>query len=152
MIPDYLIVEARPWNVGQILRRMRKEHREGVVAAGVDAHRELRMIFEASSFRRACLLDGKLMALWGMTGTLAESTGYAWAVLAEDATRYRRAILHEGRRQVRAMMRQRRELETTVLEDDVAGRRFALKLGFQAARGETRLSVGDTSVIPMVYH
>lgn len=129
-MPTFQIIPARPWHCGQMCRLLRSAHREAVTAIGVDAHRELRDRFEASAFRRAWLVDGKLGALGGVMGSPLATAGFIWLALAEDARKYPLAIVKEARRQLDLIMVTKRELATTVLQDDEPAMRLAVFLGF----------------------
>jgi hypothetical protein len=98
---------------------------------GVHAHREIRTNFDASAFRRAWLIDGRLAALFGVTGALLASRGYGWLALTSDATRYPVEIVKETRRQFDQIMLTKREMVTALLPEDKTALRFATKLGFE---------------------
>lgn len=125
------IVEAKPYHLGRILRRLRDEHRAGLIATGVNAHRELRDMFAASSFRYAWLVDGQLAAVGGVTGSMLSSAGQVWLAVAEDATRFPLAMVKEARRQLARILASKTELTTTILCGDKTSRRFAAFLGFR---------------------
>lgn len=124
------IIEAKPYHVGQILHRLRKEHRAALDATSVNAHRELRSVFDKSSFRRAWFCDGELFAVGGVTGTLLSGSGFIWLAMAEKASRFPVAIVREARKQLAEIVQTRTELITTILCADPTSRRFAWSLGF----------------------
>jgi hypothetical protein len=66
----FQVIEAKEHHCGQIVRRLRAEHARAIAGFGVHAHREIRTNFDASAFRRAWLIDGRLAALFGVTGAL----------------------------------------------------------------------------------
>lgn len=171
----FQIIAARPYHCGAMVRRLRTEHTSAVAHTGMDAHRELRSVFDASAFRRALLIDGHLAALGGVTGGLMAATGFAWFVLTDQATRYPHRMVRIAKRQLAEVMTIKRELATTVIGGDSAALRFAIYLGFHVAdhgRGaaahsrfarrdlkrfveaapEFRLPVGGGYCIAMGYH
>jgi hypothetical protein len=111
-------------------RLLRFEHRKAIALIGIDAHRDLRATFDASAFRRAWLIDGRLAGLGGVTGGLLEPTGQIWVALSELAMRYPKAIVREARRQIDEIMVVKRELMTPLLDGDEPAKRFAVFLGF----------------------
>lgn len=123
------IAEAKPWHCGEIARRLRLEHARAVRLLGVDTHRALLDAFRGSCFRRAWLGDGKLFGLGGVVGSPFGQTGAVWLALAEEATRYPRAIVREARQQLDALSATR-SLVTTLIDGDEAANRFAAFLGF----------------------
>lgn len=132
-MPDFTIIEAKPWHCGQMARALRAEHREVIARIGIDCHKELRTRFNASSFRRAWLIDGQLAALGGVMGTKLAATGFIWLALAGIASRYPIAVTKEARRQIDEIMNTKREVATTILSGDLAARRFAIFLGFHVS-------------------
>lgn len=124
------IIPARAHHCGQMARMLRVEHSAAIALLGMDSHRELRRVFDASSFRRAWLINGALSALGGVTGSNLSTEGYIWLAVAQNATRYPRAIVREARRKLAEIMMTRREITTTIIDHDETSKRFALALGF----------------------
>lgn len=172
---DFTIVEAKPWHCGAMSRLLRHEHRNAVAVLGIDSHRELRTLFDASAYRRAWLIDGKLAGLGGVTGSEMAAIGFVWLTLTEQGTHYPIAIVKEARRLLDEIMVTKRELATTILAGDHAAKRLAIFLGFHVSHDgpgspastrfarrdlarfldsnpELRIPIGTSYVIPMGYH
>jgi hypothetical protein len=166
---------AKAWHCGAILRSLRVEHQVGLARVQPDSHRELRKVFDASVFRKALFLDGRLAGIGGVTGTLACDMGYVWLALSQEATRHPVAVLRVIRQELDRMMLSRTELATTIIIGDDAAKRLAIFLGFHVddegdgapaatKYGRKRLSdhldsnedllmpAGNGYVIPMGYH
>lgn len=141
----FAVIDAKPWHVGQMIRRMRGRHREEMIALGLDTHRELRATFNASAVRRAWLIDGDIAAIGGVAGTLADSIAFVWLVISEDATRYPLAFVRAARTELDAVMASRVELFTTVLPGDLDALRFAAFMGFHIAHPEDPLKPDDVA-------
>lgn len=169
------VVEARRYHCGQIVRRMRATQRDTIERAGVDPHREVVRLFNISCIRRAWLVDHRLMALGGVTGTLLSEMGFLWLIMSEDARRYPLAIVKEARRQLDEIMETMQEVTTTISLDDADAVRLATFLGFhisdegegapafsriermrlRAAVAENtarRIQIGDARLLMMGYH
>lgn len=131
----FSIVPARAYHCGQMVRLLRTEQAQAVARLGVDSHKELRARFDASSFRRAWMIDGKLAGLGGVTGTNLSRRGYVWLALTNDALNYPMTIVREARRQMGDIMGTKREVLTTILDGDDASKRFAIFLGFVVIDG-----------------
>ncbi len=130
-MPDFMVTEAKSYHCGQMRHIIRDEQKDVIVRLGFSVHRELRRYFNDSlSFRRAWFMDGRLMAVFGVTGPAIASTGMAWLALARDTGAHPVAVVREARRQMEDMARTRRELVTVILDDDDASLRFAIFLGF----------------------
>ena len=129
-MPRFELIEARTHHCGQMARRLRAEHRAAVERVGGDVHRMIRDSFDPSSFRRALLCDGRLIALGGVSGTLASSSGFIWLACAEEVDRYPKQLLLIVRGLLAEVMDTKRELESVVLTGDAAALRFVRHLGF----------------------
>jgi hypothetical protein len=131
----YEVIEAKPFHCGQILRRLRHEHVQAIARVGAGAHRELRALFEESYIRRGWLIDGRLEALGGVSGSLASHYGFVWVALSQEATRHKFALVREAKRQLDNIMITKSELVTTIVGGDHAAKRLAIFLGFHCEHG-----------------
>lgn len=135
MNPRFEVVEGRLHHCGQLIHRMRTEHFEALTAFGINhklAHKALVESFNASSFRRAWLIDGKIAGLGGVHGMMASSTGFIWMVLTQEATKYPVSVIKEARKQIEEIMLTRCQLNTSIITRDVTALRFAEYMGFRA--------------------
>ena len=131
----YEVIEAKPFHCGQILRRLRHEHVEAIARVGVPSHRELRALFDTSYLRRAWLIDGKLEAIGGVSGSIMSHYGFVWVALSQEATKHRFALVREAKRQLDEIMTIKSELVTTLIGGDEAAKRLAIFLGFHCEHG-----------------
>lgn len=129
------ITEGRRRHCGQICRLMRADHEMALRRMQVPIHRELRAMFDGSHYTRAAFIDGNLSALWGVNGTMLESQGLVWMVLAQHALRYPATIARVARGEMERMVLGKDYLFTTVIADDIPSQRFAAFLGFQPKDG-----------------
>lgn len=136
MTPVFQIIPAKPWHCGAMVRRLRIEHRIAVARLGLNSHQELFDRFGQSTVRRALLIDGRIEALGGVTGSALSGEGYVWLALSARAARYPLALMHRVREQLDLVMQTRSVLVTTVLDGDEAAKRFAVFLGFVPAGDE----------------
>lgn len=132
-VPHFQIIDAKPYHCGQMARLLRVDHERALIGMGIDAHRELRRMFEGSHHRRAWMIDGKLSALGGVLAPRVAATGFLWLALSQWATRFPVAMVREARKQIDEIMVVKRELATTILPNDAAALRFAVFLGFHVA-------------------
>ena len=124
------IIEAKPYHCGQIIRILRHEHAQALRAYGNDFHRKLRTAFDSSAYRRAWLIDGKLAAVGGVTGTLMAPQGFLWLAVSQMATRYRVAMVKEAQAQIDMLLRVKTDLFAVTIVGDKTAQRFARHLGF----------------------
>jgi hypothetical protein len=125
------VAEAKPYHVGRMIRAMRPDLRAEMIRIGLSPHHELRDTFARSAFRKAWLVDGRPVALGGVTGTLLSGAGFVWLVFAVEALRHPKALLVEARRQLDKLLETRDELTTKIPVADKASVRFAVRLGFR---------------------
>lgn len=129
-MPRFEVHEAKLYHCGQMSRVLRAEHAREVADLGFDVHRELVARFRESWFRRAWLIDGALVGLGGVSGTLLEMGGFIWLALSSAAMKYPAHTFKEARRQIDEIMTVKAQLATLLLPGDEASRRFARLLGF----------------------
>jgi hypothetical protein len=132
-MPKFEIVEAKSWHCGAMSRRLRLEHQKAVAMIGLNSHRELRAMFDDSTFRKAWLIDGRLAAVGGVTGPALSSWGLVWLAFTNEATKYPKAMTKEARRQIDLIMQTKHHLISSIIEGDQASERFAIFLGFVPA-------------------
>lgn len=176
MKPEFQVIPARPYHVGQLIRRLRREHAQAFALVGLNAHRELRRTFMQSSICRAGTLNGELAALWGVTGPLLAPQGFIWMVITNELARHAALVARFTKSQIDEFMETKVELTTTVLPEDKAALRFAAFLGFHVSHDgsggdraydragrirlvhhlettpEIRKPAGNSFAIPMGYH
>jgi hypothetical protein len=168
MTRPYVIVDAVPRHCGALVRRMRAVHIENVAKAGKNAHAELRSVMGRSRICKSCVMDGRVVAMWGVMGSSLGDVGVVWLVAAESLVAMPFAFAREARRQLKILMQGYEEVATTILEGDEAAMRFAVFLGFHDrhdgahTRRETvellrsqpriRLRMGNTNIIGLGCH
>lgn len=135
MIPESQIIDAKPYHCGAMSRLLRYEHQRQLILMGLSVHAGLRATFDASYYRKAWMVDGRLSALWGIIGSTLGTEGLVWLAIAERATRYPLSIVKLARQQLEEISTLKAELFTTVISDDPAALRLAVFLGFRAADG-----------------
>ena len=124
------IIEGKERHCGQISRLLRIGHQEIIARLGVNTHRELRLRFDDSAFRKAWMIDGELGALGGVTGPLLAPSGHIWLAVSNKAMRYPIALVREVRRQIDEVCGIKRQLVTSIVDGDAEAKRFAIFLGF----------------------
>ena len=143
-MPRFRVVEAKPWHCGQMARMLRVEHARAVALIGLDSHRELRAMFDDSTFRRAWYVDDQLAAVGGVTGPALSSYGIVWLAFTNAATKYPKAMIKEARRQIQLIMQTKHLLISSILDGDDASERFAIFLGFVPASDVDHILPAET--------
>jgi hypothetical protein len=143
------IVEGKPWHCGQMARILRHEHQRELTHAGVNIHREIKSSFDGSFWRRAGLIDGRLVGLGGVMGSGINSIGFVWMALSDEVRKHPIATARILRDLLDEIMETRRELATVVIPEDDAALKLAVFLGFhcehdgQGAQAYSRIGRRD---------
>lgn len=145
MIPEF--VRAERWHCGVIARRLREQHKGIIVGLGENVHAKLREACDASSWRVAWKIDGRVVAISGIVGPLLSTDGNAWAALTEEASAHPLQFVRLARRQLREVAQIKHRLTTYVFVADEPSVRFAQFMGFEVS-DET--DIDGTAVFTMV--
>ena len=146
---NYEIRDARWSDCGAMSRKLCDGRWLAYKAAGVDPRAQLRGLWATSSVRRSCLIDGRLVAMWGMAGTLLSRCGQVWLVIADEASRHPYALLREVKRQLAEFSSSRKELKATIAAQDGTALRFATFIGFKEDGAPVQIAGADIFVVPM---
>jgi hypothetical protein len=141
------LIDAKPYHCGRIVRLLRPEHAAIMKRIGADMHRDLRLHFDSSSYRKAWLVDGQLMAIGGIEGPKAASSGMGWLALAADAPKVGWQFARMALREFDALFPVKHQIATLILKDDLDSVRFAYFLGFRVERIDT---VNGVPVLAMI--
>ncbi len=118
-------------------RTVRHAHAMIMASMQTNIHRELRQTFDQSSLKRAFFLDGKLVGLAGVRGTMGESTGEVWFVTTDEMSKnHPLMIARAAHKFMERVMLTRQGVATGVFADDKPGVRLAYFLGFSVDRRE----------------
>lgn len=162
----YEVVKSSVRHVKPIVARMRTGSCIAMQRFGFDPRRAVRHAFMGSFYSRTALVNGRPVAMWGAYGALLSDFAEPWLALTMDVMSMPIAIVREARKELAVMMRDRPQLITAMIPDDDAAIRFALYLGFSDKDGgprkemerriksdpESRISYGDSYVIPLLYN
>jgi len=124
------ITEMKPHYIGQMAKKLRKDHAKMVLELGQNSHRSLLTYYSQSFFSRAWKVNGKLAAIGGITGSILSSEGFVWLAFTEEALKYPIAIIKEAKIQLNEIMNSKFKLFAFVLSADKIAQRFAEFLGF----------------------
>lgn len=141
--------QAQVWHCGRMARTVRHAHAEIMEAMQANVHRELRQTFDQSALKRAFYLDGKLVGLAGVRGTMGESTGEVWFVTTDEMSiKHPLIIARAAKKFMDRIMLTRQGVATGVFADDKPGINLAYFLGFSVDKRE---KVGGREVMHMSF-
>lgn len=131
--------QAQVWHAGQMSRTVRHAHAEIMRAMQIDIHRQVKEALDTSALKRAFYLDGKLVGLAGVRGTMGESGGEIWfATTDEMSTKHPLMIARAAIKFMDRVMLTRQGVSTFIFADDKPGINLAYFLGFSVDKREHR--------------
>lgn len=136
---NYTIVEARRTHILPVAVAMRYDTPH---PSGMPIRIALRIVFGLSAYRRAGLIDGHAVALWGITGSLLDDEGEAWIALSPVARARLFVVARESVNEMSAMLATKRIIRSSVLCRDARALRFAQWLGFKVEGDSTVNGIG----------
>jgi len=126
-------VEAKPFHCGILARTLRAEHRDILAKAGAPIHKQLREYFDFSILRRTWKMDGKVVAMAGVLGTLS-SRETAWLALSDEITAHPVMIMRRAERYIEEVTKYADRISCDVLAGDKKAIDFARFLGFMTVQ------------------
>lgn len=139
--------EARAWHAGQMARTVRHAHAEIMRSMQANIHRELREVFDASSLKRAFYLDGRLVGLAGVRGSMGESGGEIWFVTTDEmSAKHPMMIARAALKFMDRVFLTRHGVSTFIFADDKPGLHLAYFLGFSV---DKRVKISGREMIYM---
>jgi hypothetical protein len=125
--PTYRIVEARPGHGALVASSMNQHSRSRYRAvSGEDPADGLEFLLRFSPYRRAALINGIPIALWGMT----EKDRGLWWQLPDGTPRRNFAIVREAHLEITAMLEEFGFVTLTLPLVATQSHRLARRLGF----------------------
>lgn len=125
------LVPASPAHVGRIANRMRGVDRRECAAFGRVPKESLRLGLRSSVLAGTALLDGKPIAMFGLTpASIIEDVGRPWLLGTDDVPRCARALLTGASSLIGQMHARFRRLENVVAVDNAAAIRMLRRWGF----------------------
>jgi hypothetical protein len=97
---------------------------------GLNPHKELRDIFIKSREVFSWFLDGKLMGMGGIIGTLVSNSVHVWIAVSQEGLRYPREFLTICNNGLSWLKTSHDEITATVMSHDETAVRYIRKLGF----------------------
>ena len=124
------VIEAKPWHVGQMARTLKQEQREAISKFGVNLHKEMTRIYDASYYRKVWVIDGKIVAIGGVAGSIMSCVGFMWLAASTFALQYPVEMVKETKRQLANALSIHSELSATTIRGDQISKRFLHFFGF----------------------
>jgi hypothetical protein len=126
----YSIVEATHAHAIDLRDRLRALDLRECVGQGLSHHRVVHRTLRRSLFAKSAIIDGRVMAMWGLGGSLIGDEGNPWFLTAPEVERFPVAVVREARYGVREMLAVKPHLWNYVLADYAQAVKFVGMLGF----------------------
>jgi hypothetical protein len=124
------VVAADLGHCDALVAGMGASERAEMIRLGAPPAVWIKALIDGSGYGRTALVNGMPIAAWGIVGTALSFSGEAWLVATEAARRRRYDMVRLGVAEIRAMLRLKTEIVSSVLCGDTRGRRFSAWLGF----------------------
>lgn len=79
------IINAEKEHLNLLLSNMRRMDIDECKAGGLSPGRALKQSFRSSYYARTAFFDGKVAAMWGLSGSVASPIAYAWSLTTPEA-------------------------------------------------------------------
>lgn len=130
----WTVKSAHPSHVARIANRMRTIDASECLAVGHSPKMALRSSLKASTFALTIMLDGRPVAMLGITPySVLEGIGSPWLLGTDEVLKGARHFLTVGPRVVEAMQREWPRLENYVGAENRQAIRVLLRLGFDVS-------------------
>lgn len=127
----YRIVDAEPWHLPAVSDAMNEDDVTELRALGLEPRLLMEVLFHGSCYRKCAVIEGRPVALWGMTGTLMSCDGEVWLALTDAARAFPMSVARVAARELSDLMEGRMELRSSILCRNERALRFARVLGFR---------------------
>ena len=131
---NYTLTPAAVEHILPMSNVLDHEEARALEAAGRPPLYAITTMFHASEERWTALIDGKPIAMWGVTGGALETTGEAWLVVAKSIRGHKFAIVRQAMRSLARMFETKIVITSSMFCGDVRASKFAKALGFKIER------------------
>jgi hypothetical protein len=128
---SFEIVPCRTSHLREVANNLREEERLECEAFGVKPRHMMHALYRDSSYSRAGLLDGEVLAVWGDNAPILHTDGYLWLFSTPMIERVPFLFFREARREIEERLMMRRVLRSSICWKAKRSRRFWELLGFE---------------------
>ena len=132
------IVDGKPFHCGMMARSLRDEHRHAIMADTASIHRELRAAFDGSHYKKSLIVDGELLAVGGVMGSVLGFSGVVWLAMTNRAKQYKLLTVRLARQTLEELLAVHPTLNAGILFGDETSRKFAEFLGFERVESDVQ--------------
>ena len=126
---NYEIVDGTYAHVIELRANLRKEDAYEMASVNT-VRRNMARAFKKSLYVKSVISDNKVIAMWGMAGTLLGDEGNPWFLTAPEIEKFPVSMVREGRRVVAEMLEIRPFLQNYIWDGHKKAVKFVSMLGF----------------------
>lgn len=83
-MPEINIIATLPMHLREMVEVMRPEDRNEILAFGISPEKALWRSYKSSIVRRTAYIDGKIAAIWGVSGAFMGEIGQPWLLTSDQ--------------------------------------------------------------------
>ncbi len=125
------IVEPTLAHVREVLADLRERDRAEMEGVGLKPRHVLHRLYRDALFKRAIVVDGATVAVWGVNGALGSSEGEPWIFATNKARSIPLTFFKVARREIGSLLEVKRRLATWCADDSLQSARFWRLVGFR---------------------
>jgi len=139
--PQITIEETTAAHIRDMVSVMHEQTAETAYKMGFSPHRLLWRSWKASIIAKSVFIDGKIGAIFGISGTLYGEVGMPWLILSDEVNDYPFRVAFAYRRELEKFQQMFPILEDYVSQDDTKAIRMLELMKFKI--GKNAINVGD---------
>lgn len=85
--PEIDIIPTVPAHLREMANALRPEDEQEILSFGLTKEKALWQSYKYSILRKTALIDGKIAAIWGVSGTLLSNNGRPWLMTTPEVKR-----------------------------------------------------------------
>lgn len=137
--PEIVIIETIPAHIREMAEAMDETTANTAIKAGLSPRRTLWRSFRKSIICKTAFINGKISAIWGVSGIMFSDTGQPWLVMSPDVQEYPMRVAFRYRKELEKMQVMFPVLEDYVDEDNSKAIRMLELMGFKISKNRIPL-------------
>lgn len=139
--PEITIVETTPKHIRQLAGAIDEVTAKTAASIGLTPHQALWRSYKQSIICKTAFINGKIAAIWGISGVIFADTGQPWLVMSPDIEEYPFRVAFRYRKELEKMQMMFPILEEYVDETNGKAIRMLELMGFVVSKN--RIPLGD---------
>lgn len=139
--PTITIVDTCPYHLREMATAMQSDSADTAYKMGLTPLKALWCSYRQSIICKSALIDGKLAAIWGVSGNMFSEIGKPWLVLTPETQEYPMRVWFRYRKEISKMLEMFPILEEFVPESNEKSIRMLEIMGFKISKNT--IKVGD---------